>query len=336
MPIQNELDEFLFLCEEMRNHQGFSVESPAPYTLAMHPKSIQNSPSLGNKNFAFTVMALTHGNETGGVGVINALLRLILADIVRVPFPMALILGNIEAAQQGKRLWQSDLNRSFAVTSSENLTYEEKRAGELSDMLKNSLFFLDIHQTSEPSKHPFFIFPYTKSSYTFARAIGYRHNIVTHWGQPFSVTGKCTDAFVMDHGGTGISIELGQKGLYPEQIGSGLGVVLDSLGEIAFYLEKGHTFNFSKNVSSETPRGKLFTFAQIERYEANIEFHLTPGLKNFDPVRLGENLGHIGGATLTAKSDGFILFPKYTAAVPGKAGEALRIVKIISEADLPV
>ncbi len=335
MSIQNELGEYLFLCEEMQKLQNFIVESPEPYCLTISPKKYMRPAGLGNKRFAFALMALTHGDETAGIGIVNALLRLALAGIVQIPFPIALILGNIEAAERGKRLWQSDLNRSFGLEAKDVATYEEKRARQLSGILKETLFFLDIHQTIEPSACPFFIFPYYKESYAFARAIGYRHHIVTHWGKPFSVSGKCTDQFVIDHGGVGISIELGQRGLHPEQIGDGLGLTLNSFGEISHFLNKGEHLSFSKNRVGETEEGKLFTFSQIEKFEADGKFSLRPGLTNFQPVREGDNLGTLDEKPLRANSDGFILFPKYTSPMPGKAGEAIRILKPISAVDLP-
>ena len=71
--------------------------------------------------------------------------------------------------QKKTRFIEKDLNRCFA--SKNIICYEEKRAVILSKLLQQTEYFLDFHQTIEPSNQAFFVFPYSRKSLDFAMSI---------------------------------------------------------------------------------------------------------------------------------------------------------------------
>lgn len=278
------------------------------------------------KDIALTVMAITHGSEIGGVAVLNEILRSIQKGIIRLEVPTAFILGNVEAALRGERFLESDLNRSFMRESL--VTKEHFRARELEPIIGNTRFLLDIHQTRCPSEEPFFIFPFSAGGFDFARMISGFTPIVTHWGQPFSKDGRCTDEHCNKEGGIGVTLEIGQNGLHPYQIASGYMHVIRAL-EVVTLLRAGVEITPSTS-------NNVYTWAEIIEYPASGFAELVPGFCNFAYVKSGQNIGHVNGKAIELKQDGRILFPYYPASGQKKVpAELCRIMKQVTLEELP-
>lgn len=326
------LDQFARFSAELG--PNVEAESLAPDVLLLKPKG-QAAFSFAGKSIALTLMGITHGNEVAGLGVLSDILGLIAAKVVTPKIPVAFVLGNRAAALQGKRFVDRDLNRSFAQASGG--FSEQVRARELAQVLKNTAFFLDYHQTSRPVEQPFFIFPYAKKSFEFARAISPPIAIVTHWGKPFSSEGMCTDEFVNSEGGTGISLELGQNGFDPVQIALGVsaGLWAMSVVESKFSDPETGRRSFARGTGRQ---GDIFTWAEIVPWPAQGFVELKEGWNNFQDVEHGTQLGLVGGQPLLAPTSGKILFPKYLpreAQETSRPRELCRIIKTISQNDLP-
>ena len=116
-----------------------------------------------------SLMALTHGNEVGGLGVILRLVEAIKERKLEVPGSLAIVLGNIEAFKQEKRFVESDLNRAFGIEHPQTL--EHRRAKDLAPILARSQKLLDFHQTIMPSKKAFFIFPFSERAFHWSAQI---------------------------------------------------------------------------------------------------------------------------------------------------------------------
>lgn len=272
------------------------VEKLARYVYRWTPPVSSLKPK---KSIALTLQAVTHGNELGGIASLTECLKLIHSGVIKPEIPMAFALGNFEGSLANKRFLEADLNRSFGAK--DQTTLEAKRALELSPLLADTDFFLDFHQTIEPSLKPFFIFPYAAPSLAFARACHEEVSIVTHWGKPFSLDGMCTDEYVNYSGGVGITIELGQKGFDAYQTSVGLQA---ALGAIRYVQE---TLRGKYKAAEAAP--PLYTWKLIELHEDGMD--LKEGLFNFQYVEKGEVLGAHGSKPLLSRESGWLLFPKY-------------------------
>lgn len=289
------------------------------------------------KRIALTLQGITHGNETAGLAAVNQLLHQILAGLVDLRIPLALILGNPAAALANRRFIDRDLNRSFRREQAS--LWEERRARELAAVLTESAYFLDYHQVTRRSDRAFFIFPFQAKNYAFARAIGPRHTIVTHWGKPFSSEGMCTDEYVNSCGGIGISFELGQNGFDPYQIAVGVEAGLEAIRAVTAQLEHGEWGNGRAGLTHED-HGELYTWADIAPWPEGAYVELRPDWQNFAFVQARDQIGFVDGQPLLAATAGRMLFPKYLtrdeqAALTSRPTELYRLLRAIGEGELP-
>lgn len=315
------LSKFEEVCENWSESPGI-MDKFAEYAYVWHPAKPR---SHLTKPIVLSLQALTHGNELGGIESLLEFLQVLKSGLVQPVISLAFILGNPSAALANRRFLDYDLNRSFAQTGQGNR--EERRARILEPLLGQSSFFIDYHQTIEATQKPFFIFPYTPSSMALATHLHSSIPIVTHWGTSFSGDGKCSDEYVNYKGGTGLSIELGQKGFNPYQAALGLQLALAGVGYASNHIA-GQSLESEIRATNE-----IYTWKAIERYEAGMR--LDEGLVNFQAVKAGEPLGQKNGQVLRALADGWLLFPKYSRdplAPPPK--ELYRIVKRIQAEEL--
>jgi hypothetical protein len=289
------------------------------------------SPASGSadKPISLTLMGITHGNEWAGIGIVNGVLSLLKSGLLSLPAPVAFILGNVKAAVENRRFLERDLNRSFDRDSTE--TWEDRRARDIEKVLDQSQFLVDFHQTLLSCEKPFFIFPYSKPSFDFARRVNPSQRIVTHWGDSFSKDGRCTDEYLNTRGGVGISLETGQNGFDPAQISVGIEAAIWAIAAAS---------NRDRDVNRVDASGEIFTWAQIVDWPGEGTVTLKPGLINFMPIGAGEVLGQVDGKDFSAEVGGRIIFPKYLtpdeqAALKKKPAELCRLMKCISENDLP-
>lgn len=314
------LNRFEALCDSWPKAPG-RMEKLAPLAYLWHPaKPLSGLP----KPIAVTLQAATHGNEVGGIDVLIAFLDLLRAGLVTPPFPMAFSIGNPAGVIADRRFVERDLNRSFG--GSARAYEEEKRARALEPLLEQSALFVDFHQTIEPSHRPFFIFPFTKASFDFACALHEQIPIVTHWGLSFSKDGMCSDEYVNHRGGTGLTLELGQKGFDAYHSGVGLQVALSAV-QYAMGLFAG------SEEKQPVTDPELYTWRSVIPYEEGMR--LCEGLVNFQDIAPGDEVGTHGGEALRAPAAGWIMFPKYPRdplAAPPK--ELYRIIKRIAVSDL--
>ncbi len=312
------------------------VTSPIPDSLLLTPAGV--SPTPGAKDIGFTCFAAVHGNEPGGLAAVNQYLESLFsaASPLKLTGQIAFAVGNPKALAGTKRFVDRDLNRSFGRLGAD--TYEEQRAKELEVLLLRSRYFLDLHQTKEPSDRAFFIFPYLKQSYQYARTLNPALTIITHWGKGFSEEGQCSDEFINKKGGVGVTLELGQGGFDQTMIDCGVRAIAKAVALIGSEPNAGATV---------TVTGELYTWGAILPWpsatKAGEVVVLKAGLTNFCSVNPHEEVAHVGGSPVKAPIKGKILFPKYLApeeqaklkAKGALPTELIRILKPITEQDLP-
>lgn len=316
--LETEIKSFAHLTRQL----GATEAGPDIYVLK--PKKAAQASS--NKSIALTLGAVIHGNEVAGIAVLNNLLAQLIYGSFELRCTLAVYLGNVPAAHADLRFRERDLNRSFGRTGTQ--TWEERRALELTKVLGDTAFFVDFHQTIQPSERAFCIFPHHPKSYRFARSIWPEGTIITHWGKPFSAEGMCTDEFVTKNGGAGITVESGQKGFDSYQIGLGTQIALRALAYVQ-----------APDVASVPARatGPLFTYAENIPYPDVAGPLLDPGWTNFKAVQAGQHVGTAFGKPLVAPRSGMMLFPKYiTDPSATRPTELYRIIAPIQEADLPL
>jgi len=296
---------------------------------------------LAGKDFPLAIFGLVHGNEVAGLAVLNTVLGLLGEGILQPSISFVLGLGNSPAGAVGQRFVGRDLNRSFLRKETD--TPEDRRADVLETVLARTRWFLDIHQTREPSDRPFFIFPYTPAGFAFARRIDARQTVVTHWGKPFSGDGRCSDEFVNASGGTGITVELGRNGFDPYQIAAGSVLVLRTIAAVQAMLGHHETAEAGAQAPGQLKPasgvGEIYTWAEVVAWPGK-DAKLDPGWTNFRAVDAGQRLGFVGSGEILAPCSGRVLFPKYLdPVVPGVApspppAEICRIMRRIDETQL--
>lgn len=312
----------------------FKVEILAPRVFVIEPQKATWRGSA-EKPIALSLIGLIHGVEVAGLGVMCGVLELLLQGTINLEISLGIALGNPGAAQKSVRFIERDLNRSFGREAASLL--EEKRADELERILLRSRYFIDFHQVKLQINSPFWIFPYTKDGFTFARAIGPDVPLITHWGKGFSADGQCSDEFVNKNGGAGVTIELGQNSFESRQIGLGVQIALNGIRYVQEKLQGREPK--PRRVAQVAP---LYTWGEVVPYPATGKPVLDAGWNNFMPVKKGQRLGEFQGKDVTASTDGLVLFPKYPD-VPANgvygdtppAAELIRILKEIGEGDLP-
>lgn len=325
-----ELERFEHGVQRLRS-VGYQVECPFPYGAVINPVSLTSRPNA-RKPIDLTITGSIHGNERAGLAVLNHLLDLLASGLVNIPFKLALAVGNPKALLQNIRYVEKDLNRSFGAQSSG--AWESLRARDLEAFLSQTQYYLDIHQTTEPSERPFFIFPYESKSYAFARAIEPRYTIVTHWGKPFSTSGECSDEYVQRQDGIGITLELGQASFDPSQISCGVTACLRAFAVVAAYIQGKPLVSTQLN-----PIGDLFTYLDPPVPYPKSWLDLKEGLYNFCPIKEGDVLGSLeSGDVVKAPSSGRALFPQYfrdKAQYDPAAKELMRLLIPLAEDALP-
>jgi hypothetical protein len=331
--VRSLLNRFDELIQEASSY--YDVKTLAHRIHILSPKSanISLTPSNG-KDVPLALTALIHGVEVAGLAVLVELLELVTRGSLNIEQPLGVALGNIAAAENCVRFIGRDLNRSFGREAIE--TAEDRRADELELLLARSERLLDLHQVKLKIDRPFWIFPYTKAGYRFARAVAPDVALITHWGKGFSQDGKCSDEWVNSVGGIGVTLELGQNGFEPAQISRGLKAVKCAV-EVVAAAAKGNPVAI--------PGGQLapiYTWGEIVPYPQTGLPVLDEGWHNFKLVKSGDRLGQFEGQVITAGVSGPVLFPKYpdpmadgSYAKTPPAAELIRILREIKEADLP-
>ena len=260
----------------------------------------------GNQNHEIdlVLMALVHGNEYGGLAVLNRIIRL-LSSGYPLQIRLALVLGNYRAATSGVRFVDRDLNRCFGQQDHD--THEGRRAIDLSKILAKTRFLVDFHQTFARCLRGFAIFPFSKDNVAFAHHVDQGGAIVTRFDGNFSVDGQCSDEFVLQRGGVGITVELGQAGFCRSQVTRGFWLACRALGLV----NSGQPLPSLIDIA---PKRDVYTFAQVVPYRA--DYRLVDGLYNFKRVTRGECLVRTEDDDLNAQNDGYLLFPKYVFKTP--------------------
>ncbi len=267
-----------------------------------------------------TMTAIIHGNEIGGLDILNELVRQIVEDEIKPTINIRFILGNIEAYQQGKRFLETDLNRSFSVSEVQSL--EEKRAEQIERYLPGSDLFLDFHQTIEPTASAFMIFTYHEKNIRFARALNETLPIVTYANFSNLAKGRTCSATAMSKGIPAVTIETGEKGHNKDQLDLGLSIAKKAIQ----ILETGIDFLMNPIKFENT-----FTWGETIK-NPDFSLELVQRFQNFQLVKKDAVIAKNTKVEVKAPYEGAILFPKYDEQRLASP-ELVRILKAVNSVD---
>lgn len=275
----------------------------------------------GNSNQRHLVIGvITHGNEFGTLPALLRLQRELLSSDPPRSFSVTLLLGNPEAARQGRRFVEEDFNRVMTFDRpADNL--ERRRADEVRPILDSADFFLDIHQTQTPTETAFWTMPWEGDLGLFARALGgARAGLTRARGGQFSQGKCCLDEYVRSRGKVGITVEVGERGEDEKQEELAYQVMRRAL-KVQEQLLCGSTL---ESLAVEMPQISWYATKDVVR-AASSEHRLRPGIYNFAQVRSGELLSASDSPEIRASTDGRILFPKYPAPGDPPPAELFRL-----------
>ena len=282
----------------------------------------------GEFPFHVVIGAIVHGNEIGTLPSVVDLARRLARGEIEFGGDLTVVLGNPDAALEGRRFLDTDLNRSFGTGRSGSR--EERRAAEMEPILSSADLFFDLHQTTEATDRPFYIGPFGDDLWRWASALGGASTWVTRPpGVGFSAAGMCADEFVRDLGRPGLTLEVGRAGMHPESdtctqhVLEGLLAVASEVGR------SGLTLPDKPDLDSDL---SFVTMSWAQPFD-DPRLRLREGITNFMPVSAGERLSASSSPSIIAPSDGLLLFPKYLdydadgVIVSPPPGEIIRIVE---------
>lgn len=308
---------------EKSNALGRSCSCPYPYMVAG---------GGDGERIDLCFVGLLHGNEYLGTAIVNDVLQNYLDEFSVSSPRIGFALGNVEAARQNTRFLEYDLNRSFGSEGTRHL--EWRRAKELESFLKRSDLLIDFHQTREQSVSPFFIFPYHELGFKFAHLLAPELPIVTHWGDSFSTAGLCSDEYVIEQGGVGITIEMGQNGFDSVRQNLGVQIAKRALSQMRSLRLSG----FIKTLqSSPLAHDEIYTWQQVFEWPASGQAKLLERWENLSSIKAGTAFCEIDKVIYHCEKDGRVIFPYYPRPTDRKAQNELgRLIRKVTVAELPI
>ena len=273
---------------------------------------------------------LVHGNERGSLPAAVRLVEALRSGDLRTGIRVSVFIGNPEAAREGVRYLEADLNRVFL--ENDHTQHEHKRARQIMPILDSADVFIDFHQTILQTQQPFYIFPWHGQGRRWARAMQSASVWVTRGpSSNFSSGTRCTDEYVCLRGKPGLTLELSEKGFsqaaedlcFLTMVRAIQTAEAEALGE--------------ETVDQAASRRPDLTFFETRHRElfATPKHALRPGLVNFQPVQAGESLSAEDSPPIIAPDSGMLLFPKYpprkgALAQPPLPGEIYRLITPMS------
>ncbi len=251
------------------------------------------------------ILGGVHGNERTGIAVVQGLIDdLQSGELTIESGVLTLGLGNQPAIKEGVRAIDGrDLNRYF---STEKLTiddgsYEFKRANIIAKYILECDILIDLHATNKPSV-PFVIALDNDA-----------HKEIYRWFSPENVLidpnyifgdgwPVATDEYANQHGKIGICFETGWV-----EDDSTAPLVIESAKN---YLKSLGMIN-GKIIDSPIKEAKMYEIIQsISCSVGEFVFAENRGMRSFELIKAGDEIGKSGSSVICSQFDGVILFPK--------------------------
>lgn len=328
--LQREWDRFLQNIHRLEKSNRYEMTTLFENAYRLTPKSLPNPVLLGEKPIPLTLMAISHGDEVGGIQVLSTFLEKLLLTTTsdHLTFPIQIIIGNPQAYAEQVRFIDQDLNRCFLYaptkgqkrgTGPKGRHIEVARAKLIEEVLKETYFLLDLHQTQTPTQRPFMVLSHSPNSMKWAMTFRPPLSIVTSPKVKLVGTAKLKNitatTLVQENGGLAFTLEMGLKGLDPKQIDLGLHWVEQSIQSVKKLIDKKmNSFDCAKEISLEEieQKWKDRIFQVVESmYCEQEQGDLDPGWENFRPTHKGQRIGLCGEKEIYAPVDAYMMFPKF-------------------------
>ena len=265
----------------------------------------------GKHGYHVVFGCIIHGDEVGSLPAAARLLDGLDAGTISYGGRVSVLLGNRPAALAGVRFLEEDLNRVFLPGPARSA--EHRRALALMPLLDAADLFLDLHQTIEPTRSAFAIFPWDAAGEAWVRALDAAPAWVTRPpGLAFSAGSRCGDEHVLARNPPGITVELSQKGFSDDAEALAFRLMVRAL-QLADVLAGGAAT--LEELAANRPLPTCYVPAHAVPFD-DAAMALRPGLQNLAPVTAGELLSAPASPPITSPCDGVLLFPKYPPRGP--------------------
>lgn len=276
-----------------------------------------------------------HGNETGPIEMLDAIVKDIIAGKIIVRNRLLCILGNPLATSQEKRFEEENLNRLFSGLHQGRDNYEAKRAAELEQHLER--FFqhqnsnnakrihYDLHTAIRGSKYSQFIVcphqeesEFDQDSLAFFQMCGIKTALLSH-----KPSGTFSYLSSHQHGAQAFTVELGKVKPFGKNNPENFKKIMSGLS----CLIEGQKF---KTKHLDTDKFEIFEVKhELLKLSDSFVLNLDDDVQNFQHMPLGYQLTNDidGGFTIT-QDDLAIVFPNENIPVGQRAGLLVSKAKI--------
>lgn len=278
----------------------------------------------------------THGDETTGVEVIQAILKALNLpvetpsgshQIEGISGDLYLAIGNPLAVEKGRRSVSGirDLNRCFHETFFDDpiqmQLVDQQRAAELKELLASADFFFDLHSVSTEETIPFVgLTTFTDRHADICSQIPVEYVVNVHAILGDDVGNKVinieqtptTCSWVNRHGGVGLCYEMGYQKDFTS-VSRTLAVLMNLLKHVGsisslFAEQMGVDLN---EYTFYAENQRIYKLIHCERNQFKEFQYADPRFKkSFTAVKKGELIGiYEDGEHVDASFDGLIVFP---------------------------
>jgi len=297
-----------------------SWSRPAEGVICFEPKK-QSDKSM-------VVSVGIHGNETAPIEIVTELVKRLLKDQYPLKVRLLVILGNIEAIQQGKRYIEIDMNRLFnGEHANHKKCYETQRAEQLETIIsdfygaapEHTKFHFDLHTAIRSSHHTRFgLLPflhkgnYNPSMLTWLRSVGLEAIVINH--APTS-----TFSYFSSHqfSASSCTLELGKaKPFNQNDLQQFIGIEQGLINLLS---------NQTKKTSSTDKLQVYKVCEELTKTSDQFKLHVTDKVKNFTAYNKDFILASEGDEYHKVQQNiGYILFPNKHVKVGFRAGLLLQ------------
>lgn len=257
---------------------------------------------------------MIHGDEVGSLPAALRIIQDLRDGSLSFGGRATFFIGNPEAGLANQRFLDSDLNRVFLHSTKHD--HEIDRAQQIMPILDDCDVFIDFHQTILKTEQPFYIFPWNLDGWAWARSLQAAKVWVTrHPGQAFSTGTMCADEYVRQQSKPGLTIELSEKGFFPEAEDIAYRTMRDAMA----LCDQIHDGTTTLHRYAKTKPDLTFYHTVHREAFAEPRLSLRPGLSNFLAVSQGDSLSESDTPPLIAPTSGMLLFPKYPKRKEGLA-----------------
>jgi len=260
-----------------------------------------------------------HGNELTGIEAIERVLATIKDKNVPVLGNIYALRGNLKAIENGERFLDHDLNRLWteekinAAKQRVLLLKESDELVEIHNICESLIYtntaevtFLDLHTTSSDSS-PFFVLSDTLRNRNLARSVPATMVL----GLLEQLQGTLS-GYLGNYGATAIVFEAGQH-FASSSVDRHVAAIWLLLDKLQIIDSSSLDLEPYQKLLKEASKGNPTVVESKLRFgiEADDEFQMEPGFKNFSKVQKGQLLATFNGTSIYSEHTGRIFMPLY-------------------------